>query len=78
MDVTPDQINSLASKLEGLDLTEAEQAILDSVLDRAAEAGEPEVAGYYIKFEHIDGEPAQFQPKNPTAQKFFDIIYWVD
>lgn len=44
-DLDPTTLNGLAAKLDGLELTAAEQAILDGVFDRAA-AYEPEVGGF--------------------------------
>ena len=40
-----DTLNSLAAKLDGLDLTDEERALLDELLERAA-GYEPEVAGF--------------------------------
>ena len=45
MDLDQATLNSLAAKLDGLELTADEQAVLDGVLDRAA-AYEPEVGGF--------------------------------
>ena len=47
MDVTPEHLNTLAAKLDGLDLSNEERAILDAILVRAAASGDPEVSGYY-------------------------------
>ena len=44
-DVNPDVLASLAAKIEGLDLTAAEHAVLRDILDRA-EAYEPDVEGF--------------------------------
>ncbi len=40
-------LNQLAAKLDGLELTEVERAMLDSVFDRAA-AYEPETEGFAL------------------------------
>lgn len=44
-DIDPATLNSLAEKIDGLDLTDAEQSVLDQLLERAA-AYEPEVEGF--------------------------------
>lgn len=44
-EINPETLESLAAKLDGLDLTDAERAVLDRVLDRAA-SYEPEVEGF--------------------------------
>lgn len=44
-DTNADTLNSLAAKLDGLDLTDEERALLDELLERAA-SYEPEVAGF--------------------------------
>ena len=43
--VTPETLRSLAAKIEGLDLTDAEQAVLEGVLTRAG-LYEPDVEGF--------------------------------
>ena len=43
--ISNDDLNSLAAKIDALDLTEAERAALDGVLERA-EAYEPDVEGF--------------------------------
>ena len=43
--ISPEALQSLASKLEQLDLDDTERALLDGILDRA-EAFEPEVEGF--------------------------------
>jgi hypothetical protein len=45
MDITPADIQSLADKIDGLDLTESERSILDGILDRA-QATQDEVEGF--------------------------------
>ncbi len=45
VDVDQETLASLAGKIEGLDLTAAEHAVLRDILDRA-EAYEPEVEGF--------------------------------
>ena len=44
-EISADLVYDLGSKIEGLELTEAEQAILGAVLERAESAGD-EVAGF--------------------------------
>ncbi len=44
-ELNPSDLDSLALKLDQLDLTDAEGAILDGILSRAADADD-EVAGY--------------------------------
>lgn len=43
--IDADALNGLAAKLDALELTDAEQAVLDQLLQRAA-AYEPEVEGF--------------------------------
>ena len=44
-EIGADDLNHLAAKLDGLDLSESERALLDELLERAAEY-EPEVSGF--------------------------------
>ncbi len=44
-DIDDGTLNGLAAKLDGLDLTETERALLDEIMDRA-EAYEPDVEGF--------------------------------
>jgi hypothetical protein len=44
-EIDANALNSLAEKIESLDLTESEQAVIDGLLERAA-AYEPEVEGF--------------------------------
>ena len=50
IEITSDTINSLAAKAEALELTTEERAVLDRVLERAAEA-EAEVEGFGVVYE---------------------------
>ncbi len=45
VEVSAEDLQALGEKLEALDLTDAERAVLDEVLERAA-AYEPEVEGF--------------------------------
>ena len=45
-DITADAIASLASKIEGLDLTEEEAAVVDAIIERATD---DEVEGYGLR-----------------------------
>jgi hypothetical protein len=71
MQATPEMITGLADKLDGLDLTEAERTILDTVLERAASSGEPDVEGFgvFAKYDGLDGEFIDRTTFNPTADK---------
>lgn len=44
-DIDANTLNSLAEKIDSLDLSEAEQSVMDQLLERAA-AYEPEVEGF--------------------------------
>lgn len=70
MDITQEAVNDLASKLDGLDLNETERAILDTLFERAADAGD-EVAGFgvFAKYEGVDGEFIDSTTFSPTAMK---------
>lgn len=46
-EITADLLNGLAQKLDGLNLNEAEQAVVDAVLTRAAAAPDDEVSGFW-------------------------------
>jgi hypothetical protein len=77
MDITTEQLDALADKLDGLDLTDAEQAILDHVIERAAASAAADVAGYVTignNFEEIKVSVVGTPPRNPRAQKFFDVF----
>lgn len=51
--VTTEVLNSLGAKLEELDLSEAERAVLDHILARAASADEAEVSGFGEMYEEV-------------------------
>jgi hypothetical protein len=53
-EISEDVLNSLAAKLEALDLTDAEQAVLDGILERA-EAYEPDVEGFAFDQAQVTG-----------------------
>ncbi len=69
MDIAAEQINSLAAKIDSLDLTDAERAILDEVFERARTT-EPEVEGYYIRNADIFGA-VDASSLTPTARRLF-------
>ncbi len=48
-EITPAALNSLAAKLDGLDLSDDERRLLDELLARA-EAYEPEVEGFGLSY----------------------------
>ena len=54
VDVDPGALASLAEKIEGLDLTNAEHAVLREILDRA-ENYEPEAEGYGMRRARYSG-----------------------
>ena len=71
MNVTPEELQALADKLDGLDLNDAETAILEAVFERAA-AAEPEVEGFFnIERWHLE---AYLQAPTPTAQKLAGVF----
>lgn len=80
MEITTDHLSSLADKLDGLDLTDEEQAILDTVFGRSAAAGEVEgfVMGIYARNDITrgvyKGMVVETTPLTPTAQRIFDIF----
>ena len=55
--ISDEDLQSLAAKLDALDLSEAEQAALDGVLERA-EAYEPEVEGFSASRYYYTGQAA--------------------
>jgi hypothetical protein len=46
-EITEDDLNGLAAKLDGLDLNDTERVLLDGLMERAA-AYEPEVEGFGV------------------------------
>jgi hypothetical protein len=61
MDITTHDLNSLAAKLDGLDLTAAERSLLDRIIDQSE--GDGEVAGYADLSMKFVGD------LSPTAQR---------
>lgn len=53
---TKEDVESLAAKLDSLDLTEAEQAVLGGILERAA-AADAEVSGFSFDGKGWGGRP---------------------
>ncbi len=53
-DMSVEALNSLAEKIDSLELTEAEQGILDTLIARAAAVDETEVSGFYFALD-LDG-----------------------
>ncbi len=73
--VTTEDFNSLAAKLDGLDLTDREQLILTTVLERAAMVDEDDVSGFAdsflallgrikVEFPTLDVEPKDWGPSS--------------
>ena len=73
MEITAADLNALADKIDGLDLTDGERAILDAVVERATA---DEVGGFdfSLNFEEIKVTLKGGTPRTPTAQKFLDIF----
>lgn len=65
MDVTTADLESLANKLDSLELTEAERAALEAIIERAGSA-EDEVTGFTDKLVKFPGI------LSPTAQILSD------
>jgi hypothetical protein len=69
--ITAADLNSLAAELDGLDLTDDEQAILNSIFERAEAAGHPEVAGYFVACDRALRGGWTYEQLTPTAQNLY-------